>query len=87
LGEEGEKCPPELKKEEKETEISDVPQSKVIRVRPEPPKKKEESQHDHDNIIFYEDELAKSNHSIEFDETKRCLLNSQHEDEDGDSSE
>ena len=36
IGECSEKCEVECKKEEKETEISDVPQSKLIKVRPSP---------------------------------------------------
>lgn len=54
-----------------------MPNARVIKVRPSqlnnPPEVKEEVR-EHDNIIFYEDELGKSTSSMDIDETNRCFL-------------
>jgi hypothetical protein len=57
--------------------MSEVPQSKLIKVSPGNTPKQEQphlSLPEHDNIIFYEEELSKSAHTLEIDGTNRCLL-------------
>jgi hypothetical protein len=42
---------------------------------------------EHENIIFYDDDLGKSTSSLDIDETNRCFLKNQQDDSDDDSSE